>query len=344
MTSLLEAKVTEYLTEQLGRVPTSSEIADGLKAPLSLAFTHNTVNSGQSILSIDNTQDIQDAINTVSNTGGGTLYLKGGTYNLSSNISIPSNVIMQGVGSGGTILDFGGAAYQVRVVGSSGAHIQSPAIKGITVQNSSIEGIRIDYVDNFLGNDIECNDCSKGIYATNVSIFNINIYSSDSCGTGIEIDTCSVMTLNNQSVSVSTSAGGFIFTNVDNATFINSSTESGTGVGILLDTCSDFTLDSFSVTGMSGIGISLNGTSIMSASSGTITNNGSDGIKLVNTLNCQFVTSNINTNGGYGVNITSAGSQKNLFAINDFSSNSSGAMNNSGTSTLIRSNIGLADN
>lgn len=344
MVSLKETKVTEFLTNELGRVPTSSEISQGMKAPWSLANIHNDLNVGQSVLSISPTDDLQDAIDMVDSNGGGVVYLKGGTYDLVNNIVIPSNVHIVGVGSGGSILDFGGTAHQVQAIGTAMDQVVSVKLQGITIQNSSTALLKLDYCLNFSGNDITVMDGLKGIEATNMEIFNFDTFSSDTCDTGIDLSTCDSMTLNNMAVTGAT-VGGFIFDTVNNATYINSSVDTSTGVGISMTDCGDFTLDSYSLVDITGIGMLCDNTTVMSAASGTIANCSSDGVRLQNgTSNCQFVTSNFNDNGGYGVNITTAGCASNLFAINDFSGNSSGAMSDSGTGTLVRSNIGLADN
>jgi len=344
MASLLQIKVTERLADELGREPTQAEIENGMVAPWTLAYLHNELNVGQSIFSIDNTQNIQDSIDIIEDAGGGTLYLKGGTYNQSSDISIPSNILVQGVGSGGTIIDFGNSAHSINIIGTSGAHLTSPSLIGVTIQNTSSYGVRIDYVDNFLGKDIEVNNADIGLYATNITVMNLDTLISDSCGTAVKIEDSTGLTVNNLAIEGTTSGGACVFNNIQSMTFINSSIGSGIGNGITLDSCYDITVDSYSVIEVTGIGISLIDSSVIACSSGAIVDCTGDGIKLDGTSSCQILTTNFTDNGGYGVNILDATCENNMFAINDFSGNSSGAMDDNGTGTLVRSNIGLADN
>lgn len=75
-------------------------------------------NLGGTVITIGPTGNIQTNINTISAAGGGTLYLQAGTYSVSSNITVPSNISIIGAGLS-TIIDFGNGAYQMQVVGSN---------------------------------------------------------------------------------------------------------------------------------------------------------------------------------------------------------------------------------
>lgn len=282
--------------------------------------------------------------NLVTDNGGGIIFLQKATYLLDQDLIIPSDVKLIGVGSGGSIINFQNQAFQIKIVGDAMNHVVSPYLEGITVKNSSISLIKLDYVDNFAGKDIETINGLIGFEALNLEILNFEIFSSVSCPTGISISNCDGMTLNNMAVE-GFAVNGFIFDTINNATFINSSAVDGTGAGIQMINCSDFTLDSYSLVNIVGVGMILDGVSVMSASSGTLEDCTEDGLKIQNiTKNCQFVTSNFNDNGGWGVNIVGSDCEDNLFSTNDFSGNTSGAMDDNGTGTLIKVNIGLADN
>src|SRR3990167_6519425 len=77
---------------------------------------------GGTIRTVDSADEIQDAIDEVS-VDGGSIYLAPGTYNMTSNIDIPSNVYLIGASRSAVILDFGGAAFGVRSIGTVGTHI-----------------------------------------------------------------------------------------------------------------------------------------------------------------------------------------------------------------------------
>jgi parallel beta-helix repeat protein len=61
--------------------------------------------------------DIQAAIDYVHGLGGGAIFIKAGTYNLISNIEIPSNISLVGEGPGLTIFNFGNASRQIKITG-----------------------------------------------------------------------------------------------------------------------------------------------------------------------------------------------------------------------------------
>jgi len=67
---------------------------------------------------IDNTSDIQTALTTVSSQGGGTLYLKDGTYTLTADITIPAGVTLAGVNRDQCIID-GAATYGISIQGAT---------------------------------------------------------------------------------------------------------------------------------------------------------------------------------------------------------------------------------
>lgn len=76
-----------------------------------------------------------------------------------------------------------------------------------------------------------------------------------------------------------------------------------------------------------------------------IVGNASDGIKLTATSdNCKLYANDIEGNGAYGINVAASTCDNNIISLSTFASNTTAAAHDSGTGTLIRSNIGLADN
>jgi len=86
-------------------------VADGLEI-------QGTFNIGGTTITIDNTQDVQDALDKVDLAGGGTVYLQNGTYTLTANISIPSGVTLQGVSRDNVIIDCD-SSYKVQAIGTN---------------------------------------------------------------------------------------------------------------------------------------------------------------------------------------------------------------------------------
>ena len=118
MTTVTETTVlTEVLTTILNRVPTSDEIESGLKDSLVMARVHEKLNIGTRVHSVAPGDDLQAAIDDLAEDGNGILHLQAGTFDITSNITIPSGINLQGTGTA-TILDFGGGAFQLQVIGT----------------------------------------------------------------------------------------------------------------------------------------------------------------------------------------------------------------------------------
>lgn len=77
-----------------------------------------TFNIGGTTITINNTEDIQTNLDIISTAGGGTLYLQNGTYTLTSDISIPSGVALQGVSRDGVIINCN-SSYAVKIAGTN---------------------------------------------------------------------------------------------------------------------------------------------------------------------------------------------------------------------------------
>lgn len=63
--------------------------------------------------------NINSAIAFVNSDGGGEVFIRNGVYNLTSNVSVPSNVTLQGETSEGVVLDFLNQPYQLICQGSN---------------------------------------------------------------------------------------------------------------------------------------------------------------------------------------------------------------------------------
>jgi hypothetical protein len=131
----------------------------------------------------------------------------------------------------------------------------------------------------------------------------------------------------------------------------------------------DSTLLNFGVSNCGGVGMKFTNTEVDSVMSFTIDNNGSHGIEMSDgNLGNQFVGGSIENNGGdgikftsnsdatvlnslivkdnagYGVNVPNANCDNNILLASILSGNFLGQVSNSGTTTKIRSNIGVNDN
>ena len=345
MTSILEQRVTDLLTTELGRAPTAAEIANGLIAPWTLSQTHNTLNVTQSLLAVNPGDDLQAAVDQLVSNGGGILFLNPVTYNLTDNLVLASNIHLRGVGSNGSIIDFGGGAFQVQLTGSLGNEIVSPFFEALTLQNSSTDLINGTYINNLGMNDLTCRSGLTGMNLSHIETANITSSLQDSCGTGMAVANSELFTIISTNSTNCTSGGGVALDTVSNSVSIACSVDACVGGGYLFTNCSNFGFENFAVTNITGVGIDFNGGGAgFALSLGFIDSCSSDGVSIHDSATGITLTAanTFTNNGGYGINIAS-GSADNLIVGNRFASNTSGAVNNGGTGTLIRSNIGVSD-
>lgn len=346
MTSILEQQVTSLLTSELGRTPTSAEITSGMISPWTLAQIHNSLNVTQSLLAVSPGDDLQSAVSNLSTNGGGIVFLNPGTFLLSDNLVIPSNIHIQGVGSGGSILDFQGGAFQIQVIGTLMATVDSVFLQGFTVQNSTLDAIQVQYAFNFGGYDVLSKNCASGINLDTVNTFNWNVGYVDTCNTGMIMTNMTGMTVQGTFLTNILSGGGYVADTCTNSIIFNSSLDTVVGNGYDMTNCTNFGVEQVSILNVTGNGFIVDGGGeSFSITQGLIKNCTGDGLKLQNSASrFEVLSMDFYDNGGYGVNVSDAGSSFNSFVANAFNNNSSGNFNDNGTSTLIRSNQGVADN
>ena len=78
---------------------------------------------------------IEDAIGYVNGLGGGTVHVKPGTYYITANLNMPSNVNLIGEDPTDCILDFGSAAYSIRIDGTLVGGRRDVHFENLTFQN-----------------------------------------------------------------------------------------------------------------------------------------------------------------------------------------------------------------
>lgn len=75
-----------------------------------------TFNIGGTVITIDNTENVQENLNTIAAEGGGTLFLQDGTYTLTADLQIPAGVNLEGISRETCIIECG--SYSVLMSGS----------------------------------------------------------------------------------------------------------------------------------------------------------------------------------------------------------------------------------
>lgn len=344
MTSILETEITKFLTTELGRAPTAAEIANGLISPWPLAYVHNTLNVPQSIFSIVSASDIQTALDNLSANGGGVLNVLPGNYVLTQDLEIPTGVFLNGAGPSNTLL-LCNAGYRVKCHGTSMAHKNNVGLTNIGVYNCP-NGAAIDfqYVDGVIFQNVEAILNTNGILIDHCTLVNFSTTGAiTNAGYGITLSNSSICDWRSVN-SIGNTSAGLIMNTVSTFFLSPGDFEGNTGNGITMTSCSNMIIV-LSATSNGGKGIELvSGNDNISITAGAISGNTSDGVKLTATSdNCKLHDGNFASNGGYGINIAAASCDNTLISGNILASNSSGAVHDSGTTTLIRSNIGVAD-
>lgn len=105
---------------------------------------------------VSTSEGIQVAIDYANNLGGGTVRIRNGTYIISTDIILYSNIALIGEDQDNTIIDFNATDYQIKCVGTSGTHKSNISIKNIQMRGrratSSILGsmgaLRLLFTDN----------------------------------------------------------------------------------------------------------------------------------------------------------------------------------------------------
>lgn len=372
------------------------------------------VTIGGLLLTIDNTSDIQTSIDTLNAAGGGTLYLKSGTYTVTTALTGYSSITIIGVSPDETIINFSSTAANLSFAGTgvyttgtitsitSGVNVTGSGTSWLAnatagqhlflgtrwyliaaVTGDTTLVLAEGYVDNVTmpGASYRIASVKQNIKISDLSIKN-------STGTGLTFTDCRKLTLNNvlfvsnnkgialtntsecgadNIVVVTSTSNGVELTNVGLSDFesINSISNGGSGFvfnnikAVTFYPCSATanTADGFNIT--TGVNLDLvieasgnggQGVECVSACSDIVMQtiakgNTSDGIKLTATSdNCKIANGDIQSNGGYGVNIAASTCDNNIITGNAILLNTSGQINDSGTGTLIRGNIGAYDN
>ena len=111
-----------------------------------------TFNLGNTQITVDTVAEIQTAIDTVSAAGGGIVFLQPGTYVLTANITIPSNVYLRGVA--GVILDLNGS-YDIRGIGTN---VYNTGTVSITNTGTTVTGVGTTFTSAMVGRYILLQD------------------------------------------------------------------------------------------------------------------------------------------------------------------------------------------
>jgi len=119
-----------------------------------------------------------------------------------------------------------------------------------------------------------------------------------------------------------------------------------TGDGMNIKNCKNLLLNAVVSKENTGSGIEfVSGNDMIVFAGCGVENNGDSGLKLTATSDNIFIQNSLlKGNTGYGVNIVASTCDNVIITGNNFASNSTSAVNDSGTGTVIRGNVGVNDN
>lgn len=272
-------------------------------------------------------QNIQEVIDSMEDLGGGTIFLRQGTYLMDGSISIPSDSTLLGESQGATILDFQNQPYQVVVQGSNAhsAGTVSVVNQALTVTGTATEWA-IEMVGRFISleggyylisnvvseteleieSPYEGTDLTDDTYViadliTNINLSTLTIQNSTHPDGAVFIQY--VQECNIENINVYDSTIGFNFK--DSYSF---TTEQffifGCGVGMQVDNCGTWTLSDFAVYSSVGDNISVN--RFYNCSIGNFTNSlaGGNGLTATNSGNWDYFDFAQLSAVGHGMELT----------------------------------------
>ncbi len=217
-------------------------------------------------------------------------------------------------------------------------------ITDLTIKNAS-QGIKIQYTNEIFFRDTDIQTSVTAIDADDsaqCSMYELDFTANNS---GLDMTNCHFFG-GDQCGAVDTLAGnGMTLNNVTNTALTSMFMMNSSADGANFTNCSNVKIDGTFLEN-AGQGLELvSGCSDIAILGSAFESNGSDGIKLTGTTdNLQIIGNSIKNNGGYGINIAASDCDGNNITGNNFAGNTSGAVNDSGTGTLIRGNVGVNDN
>jgi len=250
-------------------------------------------------------EDIQEAINDLPSSGG-VVYIKEGTYEVSSVISISkSNVSLIGAGKSTVISSSASpviSASSVDNVLISQLFFSSPPGWAIYLGSSSESAISYCWISNCGDNSIQVTGCQE--------IFISNCFISGGPGIGIESNSSSSLLISNL---ISDKESGVYLTGDNNIVSSNRILSCGNGAGVEVETSHSIITSNF------------------------ISDSGDHGIILYSSSRRNIISNNqVLSSFGYGVQIQG---DYNLLLGNVLYNNSAGAYQNLGTGNEIAHNI-----
>lgn len=295
------------------------------------------------------TGTITSVANGVNVTGSGTSWLANVTtdhqlfigqrwYKIAAVTGNTTLILGEGFAGLGSLNSFPGVSYRAAKV------IQGVEIKEVTITGSSATGITFDDCRDVVVEDVIVTSCNKGVVFTNSSQLACNrLILPANTSHGIEFQSSGFGDFDGVS-SAGNGGNGLLLNDcrVMPFTFCSMSANTGDGVNI---TDSDTIVCELEAASNGGQGFELvSGNINIFIQDSLVDSNTGDGIKLTaSSDNTKIVIAEITGNGGYGVNIAAASCDNTILSNSVLTSNTSGAVSDSGVGSVYSGNKGVPD-
>lgn len=335
-TYTVKSALTGYSSITIEGISPSSTIIDFASTSANLSFAGTSIYTTGTITVASGVNITGSGTSWLANVSAGQhLFLGTRWYEIAAVTGDTSLILSEAYGDNVTLP----ATYRIATP------IQNVLIRNATFKSSTGSAVTFTDARRLQFDNIQLPLNNKGIVLTNVTEVNCDRFLVvASTSNGMELTNVGLSDF--ESVNSFGNGGhGVVFNNVKSCSFQPIASNSNTGDGINITTGVDLVLfGSASSNGGQGIEC-VSGSDSMVFKDMNVSGNTSDGIKLTATTdNCRIYANNIAANGGYGINIAASTCDTNVITSSNLAGNTSGAINDSGTGTLIRGNIGINDN
>lgn len=281
---------------------------------------------GGRLITISSVNDLQGAINELVSVGGGKVFLKAGTYNITTAITGDSSVTIEGASASSTILNFGSTSANISFTGTSvyttgtitvasGVNITGSGtswLANVTTSHQLFLGTRWYKIAAITSDTTLILSEAYGDNVTLPSTYRIVIPKIDinfkevafqsSTGTGLVFTDCRNVELDN--VNYIQNNKGFVATNVSEFSIKNCVSAASTSNGYELTNCGLMSVNGLNAVGNGGHGAVLNNVKTAAFFACSATGNTTDGFNCTTVDSCSFAVET-SGNGGQGIEFVS---------------------------------------
>lgn len=321
---------------------------------------------------------LQEAIDYVHALGGGKIFVKAGNYIQTVDITLYSDIYIEGEDADTTIINFNNTTYRMKGEGTAGAHIVNVLVSNIAIassNNNTYRALRFDYGNNIIVEKCKFYDNINSIgNGTGDLIFEhaLNIYIREntfSSASSIEIEGTNIfieenyfngepaggvygngITMNSACHSVKITDNHFDFwcqshiyiqNNLgasNNIIIADNYFSQSDSWSIYADPVENMTISGNIFDRGSGNAIDLNGCNIVSISGNIITSFTGDGVDLDASDRTAISGNTLNSMDGYGVDVSNNTCDGTVIVGNSMSGNTAGNVHDLGTGTINQHN------